>query len=53
MRFDIFTIFPAMFQGPFDESIVRRAIDRGLLDVALHDTREHGIGRPRSVDDTL
>lgn len=52
MRFDIFTIFPGMFQGPFDESIIRRAIDRGLLDVALHDIREHGTGRHRSVDDT-
>lgn len=52
MRFDIFTIFPGMFDGPFGESIVRRAIVRGLLDVALHDIREHGIGRHRSVDDT-
>lgn len=52
MRFDIFTIFPDMFQGPFDESIVRRAIDRGLLEVELHNIREHGIGRRRSVDDT-
>ncbi len=52
MKFDIFTIFPGMFHGPFDESIVRRAIDRGLLDLALHDIREHGIGRHRSVDDT-
>lgn len=52
MRFDIFTIFPGMFQGPFDESILRRAIDRGLLEISLHDIREHGIGRHRSVDDT-
>lgn len=52
MRFDIFTIFPGMFAGPFDESIVRRAIDRGLLEVALHDIREHGVGRHRAVDDT-
>jgi tRNA (guanine37-N1)-methyltransferase len=52
MRFDIFTIFPGMFSGPFDESIVRRAIDRGLLDIELHDIREHGVGRHRAVDDT-
>jgi tRNA (guanine37-N1)-methyltransferase len=52
MRFDIFTIFPGMFSGPFDESIVRRAIDRGLLEVALHDIRDHGVGRHRAVDDT-
>lgn len=52
MRFDIFTIFPGIFSGPFDESIVRRAIERGLLEVGLHDIREHGVGRHRAVDDT-
>ena len=52
MRFDVFTIFTGMFRGPLDESIVHRAIDRGLLDIALHDIREHGVGRHRSVDDT-
>ena len=52
MRFDIFTIFPGMFSGPFNESIVRRAIDRGLLEIALHDIRDHGAGRHRAVDDT-
>lgn len=52
MRIDIFSIFPGIFRGPFDESIVRRAIDRGLLDVALHDIRDHGVGRHRAVDDT-
>jgi tRNA (guanine37-N1)-methyltransferase len=52
MRFDIFTIFPGMFSGPFDESIIRRAIDRGLLEIGLHDIRDHGVGRHRAVDDT-
>jgi tRNA (guanine37-N1)-methyltransferase len=52
MRFDIFTLFPGMFAGPFDESIVRRAIDNNLLQIAIHDIREHGAGRHRSVDDT-
>src|SRR5215207_1921152 len=52
MRIDIFTIFPSMFTGPFDGSIVRRAIDRGLLDIRTHDIREHGVGRHRAVDDT-
>jgi tRNA (guanine37-N1)-methyltransferase len=41
-----------MFEGPFDESIIRRAIDRGIVSIAIHDIREHGIGRHRSVDDT-
>lgn len=52
MRFDIFTIFPGMFSGPFDESIIRRAIDRGLVEIELHDIRDHGVGRHRAVDDT-
>lgn len=52
MRFDIFTIFPGIFRGPFDESIVKRAIAAELVDIQIHDIREHGIGRHRSVDDT-
>jgi tRNA (guanine37-N1)-methyltransferase len=52
MRFDIFTIFPGIFEGPLSESILKRAIERGLLDVALHDIRDHGVGRHRAVDDT-
>jgi tRNA (guanine37-N1)-methyltransferase len=52
MRFDVFTIFPGMFRGPLDESIIRRAVERGLLDIRLHDIRDFGAGRHRSVDDT-
>ncbi|MGZ3629265.1 MAG: tRNA (guanosine(37)-N1)-methyltransferase TrmD, partial [Ktedonobacteraceae bacterium] len=40
MHFDIFTLFPDMFQGPFTESILKRAQDRGLLSIALHNIRE-------------
>lgn len=52
MRVDIFTIFPGMFAGPFDESIIKRAREEGALEIRIHDIREHGIGRHRSVDDT-
>jgi tRNA (guanine37-N1)-methyltransferase len=52
MRVDVFTIFPGIFAGPLDESIVKRAIERGLLEIALHDIREYGAGRHRAVDDT-
>jgi len=52
MRFDIFTIFPGMFGGPFGESIIKRAIERELLQIELHDIRDHGVGRHRAVDDT-
>lgn len=51
LRFDIFTIFPAMFSGPLDESIIRRAVDRGLIEIAIHDPRDWTHDRHRTVDD--
>ena len=47
----IATIFPEFFESPLATSIVRRAIDAGLLDVAIHDIRDHAEGRHRQVDD--
>jgi tRNA (guanine37-N1)-methyltransferase len=41
-----------MFHGPFSESIIHRAVERGLIDIAIHDIRDHGVGRHRAVDDT-
>lgn len=52
MRFDIFTIFPGIFTGPFDESIIKRAIAAELVDIKVHDIRDFGIGKHRAVDDT-
>ncbi|MCH7522274.1 MAG: tRNA (guanosine(37)-N1)-methyltransferase TrmD, partial [Chloroflexi bacterium] len=37
MRIDLLTIFPNMFRGPFDESIVKRAVEAGLVSINLHD----------------
>jgi tRNA (guanine37-N1)-methyltransferase len=51
MHFDIFTLFPAMFQGPFTESILKRAQERGLLHIALHDIRDATTDRHHIVDD--
>ena len=51
MHFDIFTLFPAMFQGPFTESILKRAQERGLLTIALHDIREVTTDKHHMVDD--
>jgi tRNA (guanine37-N1)-methyltransferase len=51
MKIDIITIFPAMVKGPLAEGIVGRAIDRGLLDVRVHDLRDHTTDRHRVVDD--
>jgi tRNA (guanine37-N1)-methyltransferase len=51
MRIDIITIFPGMFSGFFDFSIVRRAIDKGLAEIFLHDLRDYSLNKYRSVDD--
>lgn len=52
MRWDVLTLFPGMFAGPFSASIVKRAIDRGLLEIVLHDIRNAATDRHRTVDDT-
>lgn len=51
MRFDIFTLFPEMFRGPLDESILARARERGLLEIALHNPRDVTTDRHHIVDD--
>ena len=51
MKIDIVTIFPGMVQGPLAEGIVGRAIERGLLDVKVHDLRDFTTDRHRVVDD--
>ncbi len=51
MHFDIFTLFPAMFQGPFTESILKRAQERGLLSIALHNIRDATSDKHHMVDD--
>ena len=51
MHFDIFTLFPGMFQGPLSESILKRAQERGLLDIALYDIRAATTDKHHMVDD--
>jgi tRNA (guanine37-N1)-methyltransferase len=51
MRIDILTLFPGMFEGPFREGMIGRGSAAGLLDIRIHDIRDHGIGRHRVVDD--
>jgi tRNA (guanine37-N1)-methyltransferase len=51
VRIDILTIFPEMFRGPFDESIVKRAVDSGLVSIHLHDIRHWAEDRHKTVDD--
>jgi tRNA (guanine37-N1)-methyltransferase len=51
MRIDIVTLFPGMFAGPLDESIVKRARDEGLLDLRLHNLRDYTHDKHKTVDD--
>jgi tRNA (guanine37-N1)-methyltransferase len=51
VRIDVLTLFPGMFRGPFDESIVKRAVEAGVVSIHVHDIREWGTGRHRIVDD--
>jgi tRNA (guanine37-N1)-methyltransferase len=51
MRFDILTLFPGMFAGPFDESIIRRGRDKQLIDIAIHNIRDWATDRHHTTDD--
>ncbi len=51
MRIDILTIFPPMFDGPFQHSIVKRAVEKGIVEIHIHDIREYTPNKHRSVDD--
>lgn len=51
LRVDIVTLFPELFDAPLSTSIIGRAVERGIVRFDIHDLREHGLGRHRSVDD--
>jgi tRNA (guanine37-N1)-methyltransferase len=51
LRLDVFTIFPEYLRGPLDVSLVGRAREAALLDVRVHDIRDHASDRHRTVDD--
>src|SRR5438093_2943400 len=51
MKIDVLTLFPAMFTGPLDESIIKRAREAGLLDLKIHNLRDYAHDRHKTVDD--
>ncbi len=51
MRFDIFTLFPDMFRGAFDDSIIQRARDKGLVEIHIHDVRAFTSDKHHLTDD--
>jgi tRNA (guanine37-N1)-methyltransferase len=51
MRIDLFTLFPAMFFGPLQASILKRAQQQGLLDIRIHQIRDYAMDRHQMTDD--
>ncbi len=51
MRFDVFTLFPAMFASPFAESIMRRALDAGIIELHAHNIRDYTTDKHHITDD--
>jgi tRNA (guanine37-N1)-methyltransferase len=51
MKIDVLTLFPAMFAGPLDESIIQRARKKGLLELKIHNLRDWTHDRHKTVDD--
>lgn len=51
MKIDIITLFPNMLKGFFDESILKRAISKSLLEVNLHNLRDYSLDKHKRVDD--
>ena len=52
MKIDILSLFPEMFEGFLHTSIIKRAIEKGVVEVEIHDFREFALDRHKSVDDT-
>lgn len=52
MRIDIISLLPKLLESPFSDSILKRAIEKDLVEVYVHDLRPFGIGKHRQVDDT-
>ncbi|WP_299122276.1 tRNA (guanosine(37)-N1)-methyltransferase TrmD [uncultured Tenacibaculum sp.] len=51
MRIDIITVAPELLRSPFEHSMMKRAIDKGLAEVHFHNLRDYGIGSYKKLDD--
>lgn len=51
MRIDILTLFPEIFQGPFSESILKRAVEQNRVEINLHNIRDYSSNKHKKVDD--
>ena len=52
MRYDILSIFPDFFKSPLNQTILKRAIEKGLISVNVHDIRNYTLDKHKSVDDS-
>lgn len=52
MQIHILTLFPEMFAGPFSESILKRAQEKGIFNIRLHQLRDYALDKHQTVDDT-
>jgi len=52
MRIDILTLFPGMFQGPLSESLLKKACEKGLIDINLVDLRDFTLDKHKTADDS-
>jgi tRNA (guanine37-N1)-methyltransferase len=51
MRFDILTLFPDMFEGPFRDSIIKRAVEQGIVSIGVHNIRDYTTDKHHITDD--
>jgi len=51
MQIDILTLFPEMFEGPFSQSILKRAQEKGIVTIRLHNIRDYSASKHKTVDD--
>lgn len=51
MQIDVLTLFPQIFEGPFTESILKRAVAKGLVNIDLHNIRDFSLSKHKNVDD--
>lgn len=51
MRIDIITLMPELLESPFSHSIMKRAQEKGLLEIGIHNLRNHGLGKHQQLDD--
>jgi len=52
VHFDILTLFPSFFESPLGQSIIKRALEAGLISIALHNIRDYATDKHRTCDDT-